>query len=1090
MSSGVLITGGQDADQLYASLGQIDAIGISAGEAVMILGFFVVVSYLARLRLRPGESSAENASSSSEATESAERSSVHTPSNSDVSESQPSNRTQSEHSSAPTEPEVAADSSESKTSNPTVSSSKSSVSEAHTSAGQAQSATTGAQSTDEGSETSSNNPYDSSDRNVQQSGRTETQETAEPSNIKSEPVNPPEPEVTEQRKADEQVTELLTKAATAKENADRLFKAGDYAAATNRLEEGINVCQEARDLDQKYGLSRAESIGSTERLLCDPNERDSTHCVVSQAAMTVLDEFEQAIERGNQKTAEQLNNQTTALLEAIARVEGVTETPVVGGEKIRKRKEALEDRLASQPATRRRETLQSVEAVRKELTQGIADGDRDQLDEERIADGHELCEEAESLIESDDTGETGDLRAAVEEFERIASIAESVLDIESRISAVQRSIDAKEGENGQKALQKAEKAVDELPATVAGVELKADYEAELSALESRLAEVRANQRLNGIFGSVGAAKSKAEAYVEDGRYGQAETRLESALETLDSARELNKKHNLGKADRIDAKRADIEQTLSEAQSRPADDLHQQLAKGEAAVEVGIEHREAEKLGDAVESFSTALDHYKKARTICESAELAEQWEVEQRWSMVQDYLTITEEELDDRVKSLKTDLTHHFDKADTELTTAEQYTEVEDFVSAREALESAVIQLDEATQLLDPSILPEKFETRYDQLVKRADELHEQLPAKASTTEYRNRDLLEALQRLATKLDASPTPTFVNKYGEYPADAYLSAFGSWPEALAAANLDPVDETARERRKYTRVDVLDALVDLAHELGHSPSKGEMNQQGSMSASTVMNRFRDWETALEVADLSGESLPTQPSDDPETDRQLSEDTEGNKDAPGSISPNELAELYESFGSIASVLEALLEADDSVSKGDGSPLAEWYESVYEYWAGAEISDAPNYGEQQHRRNEFSITDYRDAYGDGSTVTEFTAIETRPLRENHRSVFLERDVIDTSESFFLPVAPSSRTRLPVVVRSEAELEAAQELLAEFPKWPEAQRSPDAVTEPSEDRSSSTNQSEEAESRDSSTIVDELMSDMGFQSGQETAAE
>jgi hypothetical protein len=108
---------------------------------------------------------------------------------------------------------------------------------------------------------------------------------------------------------------------------------------------------------------------------------------------------------------------------------------------------------------------------------------------------------------------------------------------------------------------------------------------------------------------------------------------------------------------------------------------------------------------------------------------------------------------------------------------------------------------------------------------------------------------------LSTKLGESPRPEFVNQYGKYPADAYLEMFGSWPEALAAANLDPIDEAGRERRSYSRVEVLDAVVALADELGHPPSKGEMNKQGGMSASPVESRFKNWETALEVAGVTG-------------------------------------------------------------------------------------------------------------------------------------------------------------------------------------------------------------------------------------------
>jgi hypothetical protein len=318
----------------------------------------------------------------------------------------------------------------------------------------------------------------------------------------------------------------------------------------------------------------------------------------------------------------------------------------------------------------------------------------------------------------------------------------------------------------------------------------------------------------------------------------------------------------------------------------------------------------------VNAFETARDQYDEADEIVTRFDLPEQWEVEERRLMIQEYLETAHEALEHRARSLQTDLQHQFDSAASSLTKAEQHAEVEDHVSARESLTKAVKHLGEATQLLKPNTINEEYLTRYDQLAKRADSLHDSLPEASESGQYRMQELVESLQVLAIKTGESPGPEFVNAYGEYPADAYLDTFGSWPEALAAANLDPVDEAARERRKYTRVEVLDALVELANDLGHVPNKGEMNDHGPMSASPIENRFTDWDAALEVAGLTGEELP-QPDEDTHVDTGATHTQPGEQtDAVTATSSNGLPDEAESESTSASG-EASRESTEIVEK-----------------------------------------------------------------------------------------------------------------------------------------------------------------------------
>ena len=107
------------------------------------------------------------------------------------------------------------------------------------------------------------------------------------------------------------------------------------------------------------------------------------------------------------------------------------------------------------------------------------------------------------------------------------------------------------------------------------------------------------------------------------------------------------------------------------------------------------------------------------------------------------------------------------------------------------------------------------------------------------------------------------------------------------------NCEPqADRRSRERaKKYSRTDALDALIELADELGHLPSRTEMNARGAMSSTTVGKRFTDWDTALQFAEDvrgrrdtemnqegDGESGAAVDSLDSETTSQMSDDKDG--------------------------------------------------------------------------------------------------------------------------------------------------------------------------------------------------------------------
>lgn len=116
-------------------------------------------------------------------------------------------------------------------------------------------------------------------------------------------------------------------------------------------------------------------------------------------------------------------------------------------------------------------------------------------------------------------------------------------------------------------------------------------------------------------------------------------------------------------------------------------------------------------------------------------------------------------------------------------------------------------------------------------------------------------DLLSALKDLASDLGRPPTRAEMESQGEYSATPYYRQFGSWTEALKAADIDP-----QYRQQIPEKELRTAVHDLAEELGHTPRAHEMAEEGRFSPSTYRRRFGSWRKALKWADLS---LNNQPS-----------------------------------------------------------------------------------------------------------------------------------------------------------------------------------------------------------------------------------
>jgi len=109
--------------------------------------------------------------------------------------------------------------------------------------------------------------------------------------------------------------------------------------------------------------------------------------------------------------------------------------------------------------------------------------------------------------------------------------------------------------------------------------------------------------------------------------------------------------------------------------------------------------------------------------------------------------------------------------------------------------------------------------------------------------------LIEDLQRVADAVDGSPSEADVREHGEYGVRTFYRRFGSWGNALEAAELG--DDAFQER-----IPIRELLVEvqrLEAALGRPPSTVDVRERGRFSLAPYYRRFGSWEQVLEAAGI---------------------------------------------------------------------------------------------------------------------------------------------------------------------------------------------------------------------------------------------
>jgi hypothetical protein len=113
-------------------------------------------------------------------------------------------------------------------------------------------------------------------------------------------------------------------------------------------------------------------------------------------------------------------------------------------------------------------------------------------------------------------------------------------------------------------------------------------------------------------------------------------------------------------------------------------------------------------------------------------------------------------------------------------------------------------------------------------------------------------EVIAELQDLTDKLGRTPTAQDVKQQGAYGISTYERKFGSWNDALEKADCE-INRQATSDLRIPQSELIDKLQNLADELGQTPRRQDMIQQGPHGATVYQDKFGSWNNALEKAGL---------------------------------------------------------------------------------------------------------------------------------------------------------------------------------------------------------------------------------------------
>jgi hypothetical protein len=106
-------------------------------------------------------------------------------------------------------------------------------------------------------------------------------------------------------------------------------------------------------------------------------------------------------------------------------------------------------------------------------------------------------------------------------------------------------------------------------------------------------------------------------------------------------------------------------------------------------------------------------------------------------------------------------------------------------------------------------------------------------------------ELINELTHLDETVEGYPLTTDLREGGKYTQNDYIAEFGSWEDALNAANIN---------KKQRLIDEIHRVKDI---VDGKPNTTDMNEYGTHSSGTYSTTFGSWDAALEAAGIDEES-----------------------------------------------------------------------------------------------------------------------------------------------------------------------------------------------------------------------------------------
>lgn len=151
---------------------------------------------------------------------------------------------------------------------------------------------------------------------------------------------------------------------------------------------------------------------------------------------------------------------------------------------------------------------------------------------------------------------------------------------------------------------------------------------------------------------------------------------------------------------------------------------------------------------------------------------------------------------------------------------------------------------------------------------------------------YEESELIEMLQEYTEEIGHAPRYREWRNNGPVSNHPYERVFGTWDQALEAADVVPNPGKPPEKNgergkssKFSREELIEEIHRLKSELGRAPTRDDLNEHSSMSRAVFRNEFGTWTRARNEAGVGGPIHPNGPDPTPkhELEKALLELTE---------------------------------------------------------------------------------------------------------------------------------------------------------------------------------------------------------------------